>query len=124
MRLPIGYAMGFPDRLPTPFGALDWSKARQLNFEAPDREAFPCLEAAYAAGRRGGVAPTWLSAANEVAVDAFLSGRIDWQSIAVVNTEVVATAPDAMPGTVEDVLEADAEARDRARLVIADMETK
>jgi len=77
---------------------------------------------AYDAGRRGGVTPTWLSAANEIAVDAFLQGRIRWQAIADVITEVVATAPDAMPGTVEDVLEADAAARDRARRVIKTME--
>lgn len=124
MRLPIGYAMGYPDRLPTAFGALDWRQPRQLNFEAPDRDAFPCLDAAYAAGRRGGVVPTWLSAANEVAVDAFLGGQIRWQAISVVIDEVVAAAPDAMPGTVEDVLEADAEARERARQVISQMETK
>jgi len=121
MRLPIGYAMGFPDRLPTPFGALDWSQPRQLNFEAPDLSAFPALRLAYAAGRKGGVAPTWLSAANEVAVDAFLEGRIRWQAIAEVIDEVVASAPDAIPCTVEDVLEADADARDAARHVIAGM---
>src|SRR5258706_11581451 len=84
MRLPIGYAMGCPDRLPTAFGALDWSAARSLDFEAPDRSAFPCLGLAYAAGERGGVVPTWLSAANEIAVDAFLNGRIKWQEISQV----------------------------------------
>ncbi len=118
MRLPIGYAMGAPDRLSTPFGAVDWTATRQLNFEAPDHAAFPALGLAYAAGRRGGVTPTWLSAANEVAVDAFLTGRIPWVAITDVIAEVVATAPDAMPGTVADVLEADAAARDHARHVI------
>ena len=121
MRLPIGYAMGYPDRLPTPFGALDWGQPRQLNFEAPDHEAFPALGLAYAAGRKGGVAPTWLSAANEVAVDAFLGGQIGWQAIAEVIAEVVASAPSTIPCTVEDVLEADAAARDAARHVIAGM---
>ncbi|MBA2607532.1 MAG: 1-deoxy-D-xylulose-5-phosphate reductoisomerase [Actinobacteria bacterium] len=122
MRLPIGYAMGYPDRLPTPFGALDWSKPRQLNFGAPDHEAFPALGLAYDAGRKGGVAPTWLSAANEVAVDAFLSGRIGWARIADVIGEVVASAPNTIPCTVEDVLEADAAARNAARRVIAGMD--
>ncbi len=121
MRLPIGYAMGYPDRLPTPFGALDWAQPRQLNFEAPDHEAFPALRLAYAAGRKGGVAPTWLSAANEVAVEAFLGGRIRWQAIADVIGEVVASAPSTIPCTVEDVLEADFAARDAARHVIAGM---
>jgi 1-deoxy-D-xylulose-5-phosphate reductoisomerase len=111
MRLPIGYAMAYPDRLPTPFGALDWSVARQLHFAPPDHDAFPALGLAYEAGRRGGVAPTWLSAANEVAVDAFLGERIAWHSIAEVVGEVLAVAPDAMPATVEDVLEADRDAR-------------
>lgn len=111
MRLPIGYAMGYPDRLPTPFGALDWTQARQLNFSPPDLDAFPALGLAYEAGRRGGVAPTWLSAANEVAVEAFLAGRIEWQAIARLVGEVLATAPDRIPATVDDVLEADREAR-------------
>jgi 1-deoxy-D-xylulose-5-phosphate reductoisomerase len=121
MRLPIGYAMGYPDRLPSAFGALDWRAPRQLNFEAPDHAAFPNLGTAYEAGRRGGVVPTWLSAANEVAVDAFLHGVIDWRSIASVNEEVVANAPDAMPATVEDVLEADRAARELARRVVKAM---
>lgn len=111
MRLPIGYAMGYPDRLRTPFGALDWSAARQLNFTPPDHGAFPALGLAYEAGRRGGVAPTWLSAANEVAVDAFLEGRIAWRSIAQVVGEMLAVASNEIPTTVEDVLEADREAR-------------
>ncbi|MEY2469179.1 MAG: 1-deoxy-D-xylulose-5-phosphate reductoisomerase [Actinomycetota bacterium] len=119
MRLPIGYAMGCPDRLPTAFGALDWAAARQLNFEPPDLDAFPALRLAYAAGERGGVTPTWLSAANEIAVDAFLHGQISWQSIAAVIEDVVATAPDAIPATVEDVLEADSAARDLARRAVA-----
>ncbi len=124
MRLPIGYAMGYPDRLPTPFGALDWSAARQLNFAPPDRDAFPALGLAYEAGRRGGVVPTWLSAANEVAVDAFLTERIAWHAIAELVGEVLATAPDAMPGTVEDVLEADREAREGTRVLVSKFESK
>ena len=74
MRLPIGYAIGWPDRAASPFGALDWSRAQTLTFEPPDRSVFRCIDLAYAAGRRGGSAPAWLSAANEVAVDAFLDG--------------------------------------------------
>ncbi|MEY2426986.1 MAG: 1-deoxy-D-xylulose-5-phosphate reductoisomerase [Actinomycetota bacterium] len=118
MRLPIGYAMGAPDRLPTPFGALDWSRARQLNFEAPDGEAFPALGLAYEAGRRGGVAPTWLSAANEEAVDAFLHGRIPWMAICAVIQEALASAPNLIPTTVSEVLDADHAARELAQRLI------
>ncbi len=124
MRLPIGYAMGYPDRLPTPFGALDWSTTRQLNFAPPDNDAFPALGLAYEAGRRGGVAPTWLSAANEVAVDAFLDGRIAWHAIAEVVAEVLASASAEMPATVDDVLEADREARAGTRALMSKFEQR
>ena len=66
MRLPIGYALGYPDRLQHPFGAIDWSSLRQLDFEPPDREVFVCLDLAEQAGRAGGLAPAWLNAGNEV----------------------------------------------------------
>ncbi len=75
MRGPIGYALAYPDRLGSSFGRLDWSEPLHLDFEPPDRQSFPCLDLAYTAGRIGGTAPAWLSAANEVAVDAFLAGR-------------------------------------------------
>src|SRR5205807_7941397 len=84
MRLPIGYALAYPARLRTPFGVIDWSRLGRLDFEAPDSRAFPCLALAYAAGRAGGSTPAWLNAANEVAVDSFLSGRIRWADIAAV----------------------------------------
>jgi len=95
MRLPIGYALAYPDRITTPFGRLDWSKVGCLEFEPPDLEAFPCLGLAYEAGRRGGTAPAWLNAANEVAVAAFLGGRIRWVEIA----EVLASTLDLHDGT-------------------------
>ena len=83
MRLPIGYALAWPDRSGTPFGPIDWSTLSRLDFEPPDLDAFPCLSLAYAAGRAGGLAPAWLNAGNEEAVDAFLQGRIAWADIAV-----------------------------------------
>ena len=76
MRLPIGLALGAPARLHEPFGAIDWTEIGQLTFETPDLDAFPCLRLAFEAGRAGGGAPAVLSGANEVAVDAFLDGRI------------------------------------------------
>src|SRR5262249_57811526 len=89
MRLPIGLALGAPDRLDQPFGALDWDRLGSLTFERPDLEAFPCLGLAYAAGRAGGGAPATLSGAHEVAVEAFLARRLPWLGIAAVVEEVM-----------------------------------
>lgn len=111
MRLPIGYALAYPDRIRTPFGRIDWSTLGHLDFEPPDLTAFPCLGLAYAAGRAGGTAPAWISAANEVAVDAFLAGQIAWRNIASV---IAATLDrhDGAPATdAASVIEADATAR-------------
>ena len=81
MRLPIGYALGYPNRIASPFGAIDWTTLGRLDFEPPDRAVFRCLDLAYEAGRIGGTAPAWLSAANEVAVDEFLAGTLRWNEI-------------------------------------------
>jgi 1-deoxy-D-xylulose-5-phosphate reductoisomerase len=114
MRLPIGYAMGWPDRLPTAYGAIDWSSTLSLTFEPPDREVFVCLDLAYRAGRLGGAAPAWLNAANEVAVAAFLAGRLTWTGIADVVAETLEVWEDEPMDSVEAVLEADRRARVRA----------
>ncbi len=111
MRLPIGYALAWPDRISTPFGRIDWTTLGRLDFEPPDLEAFPCLGLAYAAGRAGGTAPAWISAANEVAVEAFLEGQIAWRDIAAV---IAATLDrhDGAPATdVAAVIDADSQAR-------------
>jgi 1-deoxy-D-xylulose-5-phosphate reductoisomerase len=114
MRLPIGYALAYPERSTTPFGAIDWTTMNRLDFEQPDREAFPCLDLAYEAGRAGGTAPATLNGANEVAVDAFLKGRIRWIDISGVIEEVLTTHEVRMPESIEDVLDADREARRQA----------
>ncbi|HEY1444341.1 MAG TPA: 1-deoxy-D-xylulose-5-phosphate reductoisomerase [Acidimicrobiales bacterium] len=119
MRLPIGYALGWPDRIATPFGPLDWSAPRTLTFEAPDRSMFRCIDLAYDAGRRGGSAPAWLSAANEVAVEAFLAGGLEWVGIAEVVEETLQAWVDDHVDQVEGVLAADAEARRRASEIVA-----
>jgi 1-deoxy-D-xylulose-5-phosphate reductoisomerase len=118
MRLPIGYALGWPDRVATPFGALDWSSARTLTFEPPDRAVFACIDLAYEAGRRGGSAPAWLSAANEVAVEAFLGNALPWGGIADVVAETMEGWVDDPVDEVDAVLAADAAARARARLAL------
>jgi len=117
MRLPIGLALGAPERLPEAFGPIDWSALGTLTFEPPDRSTFPCLALAYAAGRTGGTAPAVLSGANEVAVEAFLGGRLAWTAI----SEVVDEALQVGTGNAEDladVLDADRVARERAAAAI------
>jgi 1-deoxy-D-xylulose-5-phosphate reductoisomerase len=111
MRLPIGYALGYPHRIATPFGKIDWTTLARLDFEAPNREVFPCLDLAYEAGRRGGTAPAALSGANEEIVEAFLSGVIMWTDIAQLLTRVLDRFSHTVPHTVDDVLDADAQGR-------------
>jgi 1-deoxy-D-xylulose-5-phosphate reductoisomerase len=118
MRLPIGYALAYPDRSSVPFGALDWAEARSLDFEAPDFDAFPCLGLAYQAGRMGGTAPACLNAANEVGVAAFLEGVITWRAIADVIREVLEDQGGTTANTVDVVIDADREARERARRAV------
>jgi 1-deoxy-D-xylulose-5-phosphate reductoisomerase len=119
MRLPIAYALGWPDRSPVPYGALDWSSPTTLTFEPPDRGVFRCIDLAYRAGNCGGSAPAWLSAANEVAVEAFLGGRLTWNGIADVVAETLDDWRDEPIDQVESVLAADEEARVRARAAVA-----
>ena len=119
MRLPIGYALGWPNRIATPYGRIDWSALDRLEFQAPDRATFRCLDLAYDAGRSGGTAPAALSAANEVVVGAFLDGRINWLQIAdKVEAAVNRFSPTA-PRDLDDVLAADAEGRRLAHEVLA-----
>jgi 1-deoxy-D-xylulose-5-phosphate reductoisomerase len=118
MRLPIGYALAYPDRLATPFGAIDWAGLGRLDFEPPDHEAFPCLGLAYEAGRRGGTAPAWLNAANEVAVEGFLKGRIRWVDIPDVLNDALARHDGGTARTPDDVIDADTRARRTTRDLI------
>ncbi|MBA3654365.1 MAG: 1-deoxy-D-xylulose-5-phosphate reductoisomerase, partial [Actinobacteria bacterium] len=118
MRLPIGYALGYPDRLGTAFGSIDWGELTRLDFERPDEKVFRGLALAYAAARMGGTGPAWFSAANEVAVEAFLAGRIKWRSIAEVIEDTLDVSTPVDPGTVQDVLDADRDARTVARAAV------
>ena len=111
MRLPIAYALAYPDRVGTPFGAMDFDEAFSLDFEPPDRDAFRCLDLAFAAGRAGGTAPALLSAANESVVEAFLDGRVRWVDIPAVLGDVLDRWDGSDALSVESVLDADATGR-------------
>lgn len=114
MRTPIAYALGYPERIDAGVSSLDMFKIAHLDFEAPDMGRFPCLGLAFQALRQGGTAPAVLNAANEVAVDAFLDERIPFKAIPLMIEEVLARNT-AMPVTrLEDVLDADIQARESA----------
>ena len=111
MRLPISYALHYPDRSRNLRGQIDWSSISELNFATPDFEKFPCLRLAYDAGRTGETAPAWLNAANEVAVQAFLDDRIPWSGISEV-IERTLESYDDLPAESEDAIyEADTNSR-------------
>jgi len=120
MRLPIGYALAHPNRIGTPFGRIDWSTLTHLEFSAPDISTFRCLSLAYQAGRTGGTAPAFLSAANEIAVEAFLAGSLKWPDIAAV-VEASLQKYVATNGTLssDDIIEADRTGREEAHRVLS-----
>jgi 1-deoxy-D-xylulose-5-phosphate reductoisomerase len=113
MRLPIQYAFAYPDRWDGMLAPLDVAALRTLEFEPPDEGRFPCLRLAYVALERGGAWPVVLNAANEVAVDAFLAGRISFSSIPRTIEKALAAADTAtsVPRSLADVRAADAWAR-------------
>ena len=115
MRTPIAYALGFPERIDAGVSSLDLFKIGRLDFEAPDTVRFPCLDLAYQALRQGGTAPAILNAANEVAVDAFLEHRLPFKAIPAMIAGVLESDASIPVGRLEDVLEADAKARESAR---------
>ena len=121
MRLPIAYCLGLPERLNHGWGAIAFTEAMTLTFEPPDREAFPALDLAYEAGRTGQAAPAWLSAANEVAVAAFLDDRISWRDIVPIVADTVAHYDGTALTSVEILREHDATARRTAEKMIASL---
>jgi len=113
MRLPIQYALFFPERLPNHLPHLDFSETGSLTFETPDREKFPCLGLALEAGRKGGTYPAVLSAADEVAVSLFLEERIGYMDIPKLVAEALEAHQNITNPSLEDLLAADAWARER-----------
>ncbi|HUL18656.1 MAG TPA: 1-deoxy-D-xylulose-5-phosphate reductoisomerase [Steroidobacteraceae bacterium] len=115
MRTPIAHALAWPERIESGVEFLDLLKAGRLDFRPPDTEKFRCLALAQAAARAGGLYPVLLNAANEVAVQAFLEGRLNFPGIAAVIEAVVQRGTGRAAGGLEEVLAADAEGRVRAR---------
>ena len=115
MRMPLQYALTFPERVASNGFAIDWKALRELDFEEVPVRKFPCLALAKEALRAGGPLPCALNAADEIAVAAFLDRRLAFPGIAAVIELVLARMPRANMGTIEDVLAADAEARRLAR---------
>jgi 1-deoxy-D-xylulose-5-phosphate reductoisomerase len=118
MRLPIQYALSHPERWEAAIPGIDFTRALRLEFEPPDRERFPCLGLAYRALEGGGSLPAVLNAANEEAVAAFLDGRIGFPAIPEAIGEVMDDHPPRAVAGLDDVLAADAWARERARAAL------
>ena len=118
MRIPISYALAWPERMPTPAQRLDLAAIARLDFEAPDPDRFPALRLAREALEAGGAAPVVLNAANEVAVASFLAGEIAFPDIAQVVHEALRCADYGAPRAISDVLEIDRVTRDRAKAMM------
>jgi 1-deoxy-D-xylulose-5-phosphate reductoisomerase len=114
MRVPISFALTYPERAATPVAPLDFGSGVTLEFHAPDLDTFPLLALARQAGEEGGTAPCVFNAANEVAVAAFLEGRLPFLGIAEVVADTLAAADNVSANDLDDLVAADADARRRA----------
>ena len=121
MRLPIQYALSWPERYPYAFDQLDLVKYGTLTFEAPDLEAFPSLAIAIECGKAGGTLPCAFNAANEEAVNAFLEGKIKYLDIPYITASVTQAHHNVLVPTLEDIEAADAAARAAAQAVISSL---
>lgn len=114
MRIPIQYALSYPERLPNGLPSVNFCHIARLNFEKPDFRRFPCLSLAYAAAKKGGTAPCVLNAANEVSVDAFLRKRLKFLNIPKVIGKVLSRQKNILKPCLKEILQADAWAREEA----------
>ncbi|MFZ4689750.1 MAG: 1-deoxy-D-xylulose-5-phosphate reductoisomerase [Polymorphobacter sp.] len=119
MRIPIAYAMAWPERIATPAARLNLAQIGKLEFEAPDLERFPCLQLAWDALRAGGSAPCILNAANEVAVAAFIAGQVNFLDIDAIVAETLARVASGPVGCLGEVVAIDGQARAEARRQMA-----
>jgi 1-deoxy-D-xylulose-5-phosphate reductoisomerase len=121
MRLPIQYALTYPERLVNPeLPRLDWDKIREFNFEPPGFDRFPCLKLAIEAGRKGETYPAALCAADEVAVEMFLAGRIKFSDIPRLVGQALAEHKAIDHPTLEEILAADARTREKIKEMVGD----
>jgi 1-deoxy-D-xylulose-5-phosphate reductoisomerase len=118
MRMPIQYAMTYPERERAPVARMDWTEPRTWTFAAPDTEKFRLLRVAYLAQEQGGSATCTLNAADEVAVKAFLDGRIPFPDIARTVEETLERQPGTEPATIEEVLAVDLASRETAARIL------
>ena len=114
MRMPIQYALTYPERRDAPVAKIDWTKARQWEFLPPDFDKFPLLRLAYQCQEAGGSATCVLNAADEIAVESFLAGRIGYLSIYDIVRETLERMPARTPRSVAEILEIDGQARRKA----------
>lgn len=119
MRMPIQYALTYPERMQAPVPKIDWSEARRWEFGPPDFEKFPLLKLAYECQKAVGTATCALNAADEVAVEAFLARRISFPSIYRIVDETVSKMARRQPATINDILEVDKQSRELARELVA-----
>jgi 1-deoxy-D-xylulose-5-phosphate reductoisomerase len=118
MRMPIQYAMTWPERSDAPVPKIDWSKTRAWDFCAPDLDRFPALRLAYECLEAGGSATCTLNAADEVAVEAFLDGRISFTGISELVEDTLNAVPNRQPASIGDILTVDVESRAAARRLL------
>ena len=119
MRMPIQYALTYPDRCEAPVPKIDWRESRKWEFLPPDFDKFPLLKLAYQCQETGGSATCTLNAADEIAVEAFLQGRIGFTAISEIVQETLVPAAARQPRTIGDILEMDRESRALARTLAA-----
>jgi 1-deoxy-D-xylulose-5-phosphate reductoisomerase len=122
MRLPIQYACSYPERWSAPLPSLDIARAGRLDFAPPPHDRFPCLGLAYAALRAGGTLPVVLNAANEIAVELFLEGKLGFTGIPRVIEKTMAVHEVHAVTSLDTVLRADAWAREQAVLLAREVE--
>ena len=124
MRTPIAQALAYPDRIESGVHSLDLATIGTLTFEPPDMDRFPSLRLAYEALAEGGTAPTIMNAANEIAVAAFLAHRLSFLGITRVIQETMSVVSKIPIKSLEDILDADKVARDRAGRLVSEMQVK
>ncbi len=117
MRVPIQYALSYPNRIPSPSKSLDLTEISRLNFRIMDYTRFPCLRLAFECGRQGGSAPTIYNAANEIAVSRFLKGEIAFLSIEEIIERVVEAHSPVKEPTLQEIMELDQWARQAASML-------